>query len=274
MNVALKTILHPTAMTPEDRAAEDLAAALAWRSNARLVSVHACEDPSASALIPDMTPQILRWADDPAATFTHERVVRSCCEDVIEGLLVAAREFKPELIVTATHPRSLWGRLLHPSVAETLAAETALPTCFLPQGAASPLDAELGTLPIRRILIAAQDSAAAAVAAPWAAWLAELAAPGVSHTIEVWHRGEEADLDDALMPELPGWTWAFRTVHDHDAALQDTLASHANRAGTVVIMPTHGHDGWLDFALGSITERVLHHLRVPLLAVPWTRSDA
>ena len=133
-----KAILHTCDLSSDDTQALHHATMLAWHAGARLVSVHAGTDASLSSKIPDANEVVRRWSSD--AQIDHHRIVRSCCDDIIEGILVAVKETKPDLIVAATHSRSVWQRVLRTSVAEAVADETHLPTMFIPIGSCGALD--------------------------------------------------------------------------------------------------------------------------------------
>ncbi len=264
MTVSPNTILHTCDLSSDDTQALMHATLLAWRAGAKLVSVHAGDDASLSSKIPDANQIVKRWNAD--ATVDHERIVRSCCDDVIEGILVAVKEKQPNLVVAATHTRSLWQRVLRSSVAEAVADETLLPTLFIPIGSCGALDELRGRLNTTRIVIAAQDTPAVNAAAPWASWLASHA----SETGEVvmLHAGVLEGLDDAIVPEIPGWSWRFEKI-EPTVKIEDAIAEFVASPETILVMPTHNHDSLGDAIWGSTTERVLHQIKRPLLAVPY-----
>lgn len=259
-----QVVLHTCDLTTDDTQALTHAAVLAWRSNARLVSVHAGNDASLSSKIPPAQPIVQRW--DGAAELAHDRIVRSCCDDVIEGLLLAVREQRPQLVVAATHTRPAWQRVLKSSVAEAVADEAHIPMLFIPVGTCGALDELRGRLNTTRIVIAAQDSAAVDAAAPWASWLADHAQ--AQGEVVMLHAGGLEHLNDSVVPEIPGWTWKFDTL-PNNVALEDAIAAYVQRPDTILVMPTHGHDSFADMVFGSTTERVLHQIKRPLLAVPY-----
>ncbi len=257
-------ILHICDLSSDDTQALLHATMLAWRSGSKLVSVHADEDASLSSKIPDGNQLVKRWKAD--ATIDHERIVRSCCDDIIEGILVAVKEEKPDLVIAATHTRSLLQHVFRTSIAEAVSDETRLPTLFIPVGSCGALDELRGRLNTTRIVIAAQDTAAVDAAAPWASWLASHA----SETGEVvmLHAGGLEGLDDTIVPEIPGWTWRFEQV-DAEGKLESAIAAFVAAPDTILVMPTHNHDSLADAFWGSTTERVLHQIKRPLLAVPY-----
>jgi nucleotide-binding universal stress UspA family protein len=257
-------ILHTCDLSSDDMQALTHAAILAWRSDAKLVSVHAGKDASLSQKIPDADAIVKRWNGN--AVLEHQRIVRDCCDDVIEGILLAVRETKPNLVVAATHSRPAWQRVLRASVAEAVADETHIPTLFIPVGSCGALDEIYGKLNTTRIVVAAEDTSAVDAAAPWVSWLASHA--GAQGEVVILHAGGLSGLDDSIFPEIPGWSWRFESVNEM-ARLEDSIAEYVQRFDTILVMPTHGHDSLADMMFGSTTERVLHQIKRPLLAVPY-----
>lgn len=264
MTAQPEIILHTCDLSAGDVQVLEHATMLAWKSGAKLVSVHVGDDASLSQQIPDANDVVRRW--NPDAKIEHERIVRSCCDDIIEGILVAVRQTKPHLIVAATHSRPMWKRVLHTSIAEAVADETHIPTMFIPVGGCGALDELHGRFNTSRIVIAAEDTRAVNAAAPWASWLAAQAAD--RGEVVMLHAGGLKALDDVVIPEIPGWEWRFEEV-TAASDVANTVAEYVQRPDTILVMPTHGHDSLLDAMFGSMTERVLHQIKRPLLAVPY-----
>jgi nucleotide-binding universal stress UspA family protein len=265
-----ESVFHPTALADEDRCALELATALSLRAGAKLYAVHASNDPETLGRIPDVAPMVARWAGSEVGDFEYHRRVEPVPDDLVEALLSAVRTTSPDLIVTATHAHSFLHNLIRGAVAESLTIETALPTLFVPAGGSVPLDHATGRLLISRIVIPAVDEVACRTALPWAAWLAELGAE--TGELVLWHRGSPSTLADVTPPELPGWTWRHDDRDGGSDSLEDLIAAQAQVPGTVIVMPTEGHDSLLDYVSGSTTERVLHKLHSPLLSIPMRRS--
>ena len=51
-------------------------------------------------------------------------------------------------------------------------------------------------------------------------------------------------------------------------AADEILKQAAECGADLIVMGTHGHTGPERFLLGSVTERVLRHSKIPVLAVP------
>jgi nucleotide-binding universal stress UspA family protein len=77
---------------------------------------------------------------------------------------------------------------------------------------------------------------------------------------------ERADESFALLKKDPGLKHAsFETV---EGVPEDVIVKAAmDRGSDLVVMGTHGISGFERFFLGSVTEKVLHRIRVPLLTL-------
>lgn len=270
MPVPPECVFHPSALADEDRCALELAAALSLRAGSKLYAVHASNDATTLGRIPDVAPMVERWAGGDVGDFEYHRRIEPVPDDLVEALLSAVRATSPDLIVTATHTHSFLHSLLRGTVAESLTIETALPTLFVPAGGSVPLDHATGRLLVSRIVIPAVDEIACRTALPWATWLAELGAE--TGELVLWHRGSPSTLADVTPPELQGWTWRHDDRDGGSDSLENLIAAQAQVPGTIIVMPTEGHDSLLDYVSGSTTERVLHKLHSPLLSVPMRRD--
>lgn len=210
-----------------------------------------------------------------------------------------------DLIVMSSHGYTGMTRWILGSVAEKVARYAPVPVLILHEG--TPLRADLhpndgGSL---RVLVPLDGSARAeAAVAPAAHLIAALSAPGrgalhltqvvvmpgieaISHneretllqkakqylssTVEEIREGLVADYGADLKLSI---TWSV-TIDDDIAAAIVRLAENgenAKGAGVfggcdVIAMATHGYSGLQRWALGSISERVLHTTRLPLLIV-------
>jgi nucleotide-binding universal stress UspA family protein len=88
-----------------------------------------------------------------------------------------------------------------------------------------------------------------------------VAAPDI--LAELRRRAEEAFASLKREPELAGA--GFRIAEGSPA---DAIVEASNKEGVeLLVMGTHGVSGFQKFFLGSVTERVLHRARVPLLTI-------
>jgi len=188
------------------------------------------------------------------------------------GPVATVREYLQDrgadLIVLATHAHEGRMRWLRGSVAEPIARDSHRMTLFIPHGVEGFVSGADGSVRLRNVLIPAASEPWAQTAVTAATRLA--AALGVSQVeFHLMHVGDEGDLPALVLPENSAWGWNkfCRRGPVIDTILHAAEAYHAD----LVVMTTDGHHGFLDALRGNTTERVLHRLRCPLLAVP---SDA
>ena len=62
-----------------------------------------------------------------------------------------------------------------------------------------------------------------------------------------------------------GWTWNWEN-REGDVVEEVGKAASEHQAD-LIVMATHGHDGFMDAIRGSSTEQVLQHATCPVLAV-------
>lgn len=254
-------IVH-TAAFPEDETALVHATALALRYSAKLVSIHACATPEHRPELPSAGRLLQRWGL-PAARLEHERVIHDCCDDTVDTLLDAFRKLRPDLVVSATHPRAGVARLLSGSVAESVARNVGAPTLLLPIGGAGFVHPGSGRVDLRRILVPAGSAAEAQRGLDMARLLAS-GSSAKDPELVLLH------VDDGRpAPEVDAPPGSHITRHVAPGSIDAAISTMARELDvSLVVMATHGHDGFADVLLGSVTERVLHALERPLLWVP------
>jgi nucleotide-binding universal stress UspA family protein len=175
------------------------------------------------------------------------------------------RDHGANLIVLATHAHEGRMHWMRGSVAEPIARDSHEMTLFVPHGVEGFVSRADGGVRLRNVLIPAALEPWAQPAVSAATRLA--AALGASATeFHLLCVGEEGDLPALDLPGDGGWKWnkLCRRGNVIDTILHAADAYHAD----LVVMTTDGHHGFLDALRGSTTERVLHRLKCPLLAIP------
>ena len=267
------TIVHLAGLDDSDQPAFAHAVALARASGSSLVSIHANDDPGALARMPRAATLLSRWGMLPADAengaegklgMNHSCVVDNCCDDVVDTLLHAVARAKPDLLIATTGARDTLRRVLAGSVAEAVALQTSAPTLLLPVGCRSFVNAEIGVLGLRRVLVGAGDEQATRVGMERALWLANMA--GTSELeIELLH------ARDAPAPAVLSLLGANTRVHVKQAAGSPEVQLVARAEAwpaDLIVMATRGHDSLRDVLLGSHAERTLHLAPCPLLSIP------
>ncbi len=255
------TIALASAASADDLGPLEHGVALAARSGAKLLSIHANDGPESVGRMLDPAAVLRAWGLDPGSV-PHEAVVHNCCDDPVDTLLDALRRRRPDLVIAATHQRSGLSQVFRESRAEAIVDNVQVPTLLVPVGGA-PLVGERGALTLRRMLVPTGDRIAAQAAVDRAVWFADLAG-ATNVEVELLHVGPPQDEPTVSIAPHPSIRWTKRNV---TGSLEDAIARAAEGA-SLVVMATRGHDSLIDALLGSHTERVLRRVHCPVLAVP------
>jgi nucleotide-binding universal stress UspA family protein len=168
---------------------------------------------------------------------------------------------RPDLIVLSTHGREGPYRWLNGSVSEEVARQTHIPTLFIGPHAQGFVDATTGKLRLEHILVPVAHAPSPRLTLNVLTDF--LASLGVSPSaVRLLHIGNEP-------PRVVGGSDAdYAAVELAEGPIVDTiLRLGAERGVHLIVMPTAGHQGFLDALRGSTTERVLRRVVCPLLAV-------
>ncbi|MGB0908909.1 MAG: universal stress protein, partial [Nitrospirales bacterium] len=167
------------------------------------------------------------------------------------------------LIVLATH--QLGGHPFFPSVSEPVARKSHTITLFIPKGTKGFVSPEDGTLQLQKILIPIDHDPH-----PGLAFHALMTLLNVldckAATITVLYLGEKDNMPKYVSPQRNIDTW--HNVAYHEEVVEGILQTEQKTGADLILMPTQGHQGFLDALRGSTTERIVRKARCPVLAVP------
>jgi nucleotide-binding universal stress UspA family protein len=257
------TIVHATDLKPGGGVAFAHALALARDARARLVTVNASNDGQPERPMPEAATVLAQWGSD--VLVEHSAIRHTCCDDPVDTLLDFLRRQTVDLLVLATHQVGGVRRLLHDSVSESVARNANLPTLFVPFSGRGFTDAATGAITLKTVIVPTKAAADAWPALTMLGRLAD-AAGWASVEVVVLYVGTEAPTD---LSTLPGHPRLHLRAERRSGSLIPALVSACDEYGAhLVAMSTRGHDGVLDVLLGSNTERALHAVPCPLLAIP------
>jgi nucleotide-binding universal stress UspA family protein len=190
----------------------------------------------------------------------------------------AILELQPpaDLIVMTTHGRTGLARFAMGSVADRVVRSRVVPGGRAPVLLVRSLGEDRHQARLERALVPLDGSSRAEFALDM---LVRLAGRVVSHALLVRVVDPQLRADEAaeaqryldhvragLAQRLTGRTCTVGTVVLHGKAA-DQIAERSEHKCDLVIMATHGHTGAARWAHGSVADRVLRGLRVPLLLV-------
>lgn len=264
------TVVHATALTPEDEVPRQHAVAIVAAAGGRLYSVHATDVLEPTVEIPDAIEVLRGWArargttTADLASVQYQRLVKHGADGANAQLLRTIEELRPDLVVAGTRARTGVDLAIMGSTAQLLARHAHVPVLLLPAGHSGFVDPATGALRLRRIVVPMGDPQAAQTAIDAAVRLAELA-PHKGDLVLV-HVGDEADAPAVTLHGGLGWGRRWVQAHGSivDAVVERADVEHAD----LLVMASRGRDSLLDSLLGSHTERVLRRMPCPVLTVP------
>jgi nucleotide-binding universal stress UspA family protein len=210
-----------------------------------------------------------------------------------QHILATAESRAADLIVLCSHGRTGFTRWVLGSVAHQLVHHSPVPVLVLRQG--KPLPGADAARPLCALVALDGSPLAETALVPAADLVTALAAPlhGVLHLIQVVKRlsttveegfvtqlnAEAAErataylvmVKERLQEKYPGLTitWSVTRAADVADAILSTAEQQESAEGfgscDLIAMSTHGRGGWERWVMGSVTERVLHATRQPML---------
>lgn len=300
-SIRLEKILAPIDFSTASRQGMRASGQLAATFHAKLELLYVIEPPSLPewgyvhlefrdiALRNEATQRLATFATecgvDPA--FVGERRVRSGYPE--NHICLEASERNSDLIVMASNARSGLKHAWLGSVVERVIRHAPCPVLALPERPGLPETGEV--LKFKRVFVTTDFSSPSKKAIPYAIAFARkfeaaLTLVHVSPThwpAEIGHIGgiiEETRLLDQARAELPRFRAAELDPYLHvETLLLNGAPAHQicdaarTQACDLIVIATHGHSGFMHFALGSVAERVVRHSPCPVLVVREREHD-
>ena len=273
--MSYQSVFHPSDFTAGDHAAfvHSLKIALAAKGELELLHV---DEPGVKREwneFPHVRKTLAQWGvlsasahrEEVRALGLHARKVTARSTQVETAIIEHIMNREPDLVVLATHQRSGPSRWLHRTLAEPVSRQARVKTLFVPRRIVGCVSPETGIVRLENILIPDESQPDSQAAITAATGLAKLL--GCEQVrFEILHVGSADSQPELDLPQSPGWTWN-RSVRQGDPVEEILAAADVGNAD-LVVMATEGRRGFLDTLRGTVTERVLHGVRCPLLAVP------
>lgn len=244
-----------------------LALAVAYRARLEILHVSRPGHKAEWENFPRVRDVLARWGLLPpgaAQEEVHDRLgveigkVEIYSNDAAAGISEFVVKHQPDLLVAASHGRTGLNWWLAGSVALETLRRTALPTLLIGPGAEPFVNAATGEINLSRVLFPVAVSPSPAVAVQGLRDLMgdEALSPHYVHVAET------AQSFDTVRAAIPG---VERLAGD---VVPEILAAAARIGADMIVMPTAGHQGFMDALRGSTTQRVLHEAACPVLALP------
>jgi nucleotide-binding universal stress UspA family protein len=216
----------------------------------------------------------------------------------LQDILSVVESRRVDLIVICSHGRTGLQRWALGSIAQALSHQSSVPLLILRDGGqVTSISSGSITHPVCALVALDGSPFAETALIPAANLVAALAAPneGVLHLVHaVTHIGDEtqqaakmyiAGVTEQLQQKLKNLnlaiTWSLLRDRDVAGSIVDMAEHVAGKVTTdqanscdLIAMSTHGRGGLERLVMGSVTERVLHSTKLPMLIVRPQRTAA
>lgn len=267
----IKRIFHPTNLEEEAMPAFYHALGLTVAASATLTLMHVGSSAETSVQeLPQVRSTLKRWGVITEAHGSKELRdmgigVRKILEggDPLQACLAYLKDHRADLVVLHTHQRDEAMDWLGRRVAEPLMREAHLPTLIVPSNAQGFFDPSSGVMRMQRILLPIASTPSPSEAIALASWIAEVLKVDDARFMLLSIGGDDFGHVIDHAPQRPGWEWSL--VQREGEVVDGILHAALEWKPDLIVMPTQGHDGFLDALRGSTTERVLRRIRCPML---------
>ena len=182
-----------------------------------------------------------------------------------QGITEYLRKHPTDLLVMATEGRTGLARLFNPSVAETVSYCTRSHTLMLPKGGRGFVDPETGRTDVKRVLCAIDPYRDPRPALGFLKqWLPILG--GAEMDILMLQNCDPEDAEELPLPKTGNLSW--REVIRPGEAVATIVSAAREMEAELVVMTSHSPLKPMARMRGSLTDKVLRDLRVPLLSMP------
>jgi len=193
----------------------------------------------------------------------HIQIITAYHNDPSAPILRYLERYPADLIVLATH--QLGGKPFFQSVAEPLARKSGAMTLFIPPSPAGWVNLEDGSLRLASVLMPIDQT-------PHPQWAIHMMT-GLAQSLKcaslvttLLHVGRAEGIPDVDLDPQPGWVW--ETTNRKGNVVQTILDYERELEADLIVMPTQGHQGFLDALRGSTTEQIVREAKCPVLAIP------
>lgn len=273
--VSLRRIFHPTDFSSDSHVAfvHALKLALLHRAELTIMHVDPTVAPEGFEDFPRVRPTLEKWGvlkpgsskRDVVDLGLHIKKVRALADNPKLAIIHHLTKHPVDLMVLSTHQHGGLTRWLHHPVAEPVSRAVHVRTLFVPSHVQGFVSLEDGHTSLHRLLLPISADPPSQQAVDAASTLATgLGGSAIQFTLV--HAGTEDGAAQLTLPERTGWR--FDQMFGKGNPVEWILAAGAEFDVDLIAMTTKGHESFLDFLLGSTTERVLRGARCPLLAIP------
>ena len=278
-----RLILHPTDLSPETFTAFAHALRISVNDRSGIYIIHA-DDTQNKHLnwnnYPAVRKTLHRWGEveaDLQKEKLNEKLgidikkVATKANKIVDAIITFRnqRRYGIDLLIVGTQRRKGLPRWIKPSTSEQIARKVNVPTLFVPNITNKFVNYENGTVLLENILIAVDHSPPAQIGITAAAEFLRR----FRHqkpVITLLHVGKEEQRPVADLHLFNNLKSDY--LSKNGVPVEEILNTADTIDADLIVMTSHGHDGFLDVLRGSVTERVLRESRCPLLMIPANES--
>jgi len=175
-----------------------------------------------------------------------------------------------DLIVLATHAHECLDWCIQGDDIEQLVRQLAKDTLFVPEGVRGFVSLQDGNVSLKNILIPVDREPHPESAIKEGAALAKAIGDDLIN-LSLIHVGNSEKMPVFNLPEAPQFRW--NQIHRDGQVVDEIIAVANELSADLIVLPTHGRQGFLDVLRGSITKQVLQSAPCPVLAIAASSED-
>ncbi|NIP38740.1 MAG: universal stress protein [Candidatus Dadabacteria bacterium] len=273
----VSSILHPSDFSETSKVAFAYSLAIALRSKSSLTLLHVESEQFKESdweLFPSVMGTLENWGILAAGTPKDEvfsrlgvmiKKVEITAGNPVSAIIDYMSNHPIDLIVLASHKEMGLERWTKPSVSEPVSRHSNKITLFIPDESRGFISLNNGNISLKKVLIPIDKSPNPRPAINFAVnFVKALTSDPVE--IKLLHIGEESAIKgfDRNFDEQINLSVEVSSGKVHEEINRISKEFQAD----LIVMATHGHEGFLDMLRGSTTEQVLRLSGCPVLAVP------
>ena len=269
----MNNIFHPTDFSSKPDIAFAHALKLAWATHSQLTLFHVNEslDELNWQEFPSVRATLAKWdqslseqkADRTPHSKIHVEKILYKGKEPSSSILKHLDRHPADLIILATH--QLGGQPFFHSVSEPVSRKSHTMTLFIPLSTEGFVSQDNGNIHLQNILIPIDHDPQ-----PCQAFHAVMTLLNVLQcgpvSITVLYLGDKEEMPRYNPHQRNIDTWNEVTYFEE--VVVGILEAEQKTGADLIVMPTQGHQGFLDALRGSTTEQIVRGARCPVLAVP------
>jgi len=281
--MSFKSILHPTNFSEQSVVAFSHALKLALEEKAKLILMYVQEG-DGSILQWDKFPKVRdtlnKWGLVDANVSREDiyeklgvkiQKIIGKGEKIADSVAGIVHEEKIDLIVLSTHGKEGMPSWFNPSISESIARKSIVPTLFIPHDAKPFVNMDNGKLNLNKILVPIDHKPKPQRGVEFGINMGNIYGKGNSQILIMHVIEENADSSDEEIPKIEfprDQDCVVRVEIKKNSVREEILRVADEIDADLIVIPTEGRKGFIDALYGSTSEQVLRHSKCPTLSIP------